>query len=283
MYFALKFIISLHVFILNLLLTAIIRILLFYFKEYSMSIQSVLEHMNNHHQAELKGLAAHYSGNKSITDAKLVGVDTKGMDIEYNGSTKLRVDFLKEYTTSTLKEAIIEVCQTIAPKDTGNIKQEIDEFMKTLGSVIIASVDKNGQVISSYAPVIHCNNKLYIYISEVADHYSGISANPKNIEILFIEDEQAAKTIIARKRLKYKVEAHFIERESTEFEQALNQFEKDRSDMGITTIRNMKDFHLVALERKEGRFVKGFGAAYDITKDGEVQHVRGGTGHKMHK
>lgn len=46
----------------------------------------------------------------------------------------------------------------------------------------------------------------------------------------------------------------------------------------------MLDFHLVKLEFKKGRFVKGFGQAYDI-ENGNVAHVgASGNPHKfLHK
>ncbi|RVZ95170.1 HugZ family heme oxygenase, partial [Helicobacter pylori] len=42
---------------------------------------------------------------------------------------------------------------------------------------------------------------------------------------------------------------------------------------GIKTIRTMQDFHLIALDFKEGRFVKGFGQAYDILGDNKIAYV----------
>lgn len=47
---------------------------------------------------------------------------------------------------------------------------------------------------------------------------------------------------------------------------------KPGGEGGIKTIRKMLDFHLVKLEFKKGRFVKGFGQAYDI-ENGNVAHV----------
>ena len=42
---------------------------------------------------------------------------------------------------------------------------------------------------------------------------------------------------------------------------------------GIKTIRQMSDFHLIELQLGFGRFVKGFGQAYDILPNGEIKQV----------
>ena len=68
------------------------------------------------------------------------------------------------------------------------------------------------------------------------------------IEILFLEDESKAKSVILRKRLRYKANARFIERDSEEFNTALNGLECAMDGAGgIKTIRQMQDFHLIDL------------------------------------
>lgn len=41
----------------------------------------------------------------------------------------------------------------------------------------------------------------YIYISEVSEHFNNIKANPNNIEIMFLEDESKAASVILRKKI----------------------------------------------------------------------------------
>ncbi len=96
----------------------------------------------------------------------------------------------------------------------------------------------------------------YIYISEVSEHFNNIKVNPNNIEIMFLEDESKAASVILRKRLRYRVNASFLER-GERFDQIYDEFEKQTGgEGGIKTIRKMFDFHLVKLEFKKGRFVK---------------------------
>lgn len=244
-----------------------------------MSVESMIKHMNQHHQGELLNLAKTFAGVSHVREVSMVNMDTKGIDLLYD-NTPLRINFPKEYNHENLKQAIIELCQSIIPKENQEkgIAQEIEGFKNTLRSVIIASLNQKGEVVSSYAPIIHYQDKMYIYISEVAEHYDGLKNNPHNIEILFIEDEARAKTILARERLKYRVVAHFIPRDSEIFNQVLDFFESSSKDENIKIIRNMSDFHLIALQKQEGRYVKGFGKAYRISQTGEITHLGGGGG-----
>lgn len=248
-----------------------------------MNHQSIIRHMNEHHNNELIALCKKYGDpstlkNAQIHNVSLVNVDFEGLDIVYNDDVSLRVEFPKKADEHTLKDAIIALCQGAKTSDVHTISDEIAAFKKEFGSILIASIDKEGNAICSYAPLMQIENKAYIYISEVAEHFHSIAANPSKIEVMFLEDECKAKSVILRKRLKYRAQARFIERNNQEFEQALNSLESAMGGAGgIKTIRQMSDFHLIELQLGLGRFVKGFGQAYDILPNGEVKQV-GGSG-----
>lgn len=251
-----------------------------------MNIENILKHMNEHHGAELVALCKKYGNantfkNGEIENVVLKNVDFEGLDIAYN-DVSLRIEFPQKADANTLKDAIISLCQGTKISSSKDISYEIKSFQKEFGSIIIASIDKNGNAIASYAPLMQVNDKLYIYISEVAEHFQSISANPDKIEVLFLEDESKAKSVILRKRLKYRANAIFVKRDSEDFEIALNSLESAMGGAGgIKTIRQMQDFHLIEIQLGMGRFVKGFGAAYDIYPNGEIKQV-GATGGNPH-
>lgn len=245
-----------------------------------MSYESMITHMNNHHQNEMIALCKKFGNAIEVNDVRLESVDLAGLNLVYNGDISLRIEFPQKATDDTLKDSIISICQSANTPDTSAIAKEIAEFKQEFGSILIASVDENGQAICSYAPLMQLDNKAYIYISAVAEHFQSISNNPEKIEVMFLEDECKAKSVILRKRLKYRAKAHFIKRESSEFENALNSLESAMGGAGgIKTIRQMTDFHLIELQLGLGRFVKGFGQAYDILPNGEIRHVGGGNPH----
>lgn len=243
-----------------------------------MNFTGILEHMNSHHKAELIALCEKFGNAKNVKDAKLVSVDFGGLDLEFD-SQKLRVEFPQKADESTIKNAIIEICQSASKTlEYDEIKKEIVAFKKEFGSIVLATLSKDSMPLVSYAPLIQLNDKNYIYISATAEHFDNIKNNPDKIEIMFLEDESKAKSIILRKRLRYRAKAEFVEKGTQEYEVALDKLESTGTN-GVKTIRNFADFYLIRLDFAEGRFVKGFGGAYSISKDGQLSHLGGSNPH----
>lgn len=251
-----------------------------------MDTKSILDHMNDNHRSELIGLLKKFGQLDEPKNVKLTKVDAFGLDISYDDNQNLRVEFPKKAEDSKvgIRDAIIELCQSV-PKtiDMTSVKKELQEFMDGIDSVILSSLSPSGEVVCSYAPLLRLEDKYYIYVSEVAEHYGSLRANPGNVEVMFLEDESKAKSVILRKRVRYRAKVRFIERGS-EFDKVFDNFiDHTGGAGGIKTIRNMMDFHLIHLEFLKGRFVKGFGQAYDIL-NGEISYIGGeGNPHKIKK
>lgn len=250
----------------------------------SQQAQGIITHMNTHHQKELESLVKRYGTEPSPSNVQLVGVDFAGLDISYAGGS-VRVDFPEKATSDSIKDAIIMLCMGVQKpsEDSSALTQEITEFARSFSSAVLATISTHGEVLATYAPIIHHDNRFYIYISEVAEHFASIKTNPTNIELLFLEDECKAKSILVRKRLRYRAEARFVDRESAEFERVYGDFLTQTSnDSSVTMIKNMLDFHLIELAVRTGRYVKGFGQAYTISENGEIAHIGGGSKHNPH-
>ena len=139
---------------------------------------------------------------------------------------------------------------------------------------MLATLDKDGLPMASYAPIISLDGKYYIYISAIAEHYDNLKRNPNQAEVMFLEDESKAKSIIVRTRLRYKASARFIPREDPIVEKVLDKLAETMNDVGgIKTIREFTDFDLFELTLGTGRFVRGFGQAYLIDANGEISHI----------
>ncbi len=235
-----------------------------------MGFEYVLKHLNEHHQEDLMDLCKKFDNAKEVTNVKALKVDYDGLTLVYNHNKELYLAFPAKATSETLKDVIIALVLSAKKSlDIESIQREMQEFMQGFKSVCLASLHPQGNVVCSYAPLIQAFGEYYIYISEVSEHYASIAANPKNVEVMFLEDEKEAHSAILRKRVRFKTNVVFIERGEL-FDRVYDVFEEQNAfNASLKTIRKMLDFHLIKLEFQEGRFVKGFGAAYDI-KNGEI-------------
>ncbi|OOF81021.1 HugZ family heme oxygenase [Rodentibacter caecimuris] len=240
-----------------------------------MDFNRIITHMNDHHQDDMLALCKKFGGEKEITEIKLINVDFGGLDFEYNNGKKLRIEFPQPTDENSIKQAIITLCVENKPVENyGRIKAKIDEFRQSVKSCVLSTLDAEGAPIASYAPIISLDGKNYIYISAIAEHYDNLKRNPNQVEVMFLEDESQAKSIIVRTRLRYKATARFIPRADPIVEKALDKLAETMNDVGgIKTIRDFTDFDLIELTFGAGRFVRGFGQAYSITPNGEISHI----------
>lgn len=238
-----------------------------------MNFDSIISHMNEHHLSNIIDLCKKFSKHKEIKEAFLEKVDFEGLDIVYNAKEKLRIEFPKKADENTIKQTIIQLCMDAKSEDSLELKKEINDFIMSFHSICLATINAKNEVVCSYAPFVRTEFGDFIYISEVSEHFSAIKNQPENIEAMFLEDESKAVSVILRKRLRYRVKASFIERGEL-FDKIFDEFERQTGGgAGIKTIRTMLDFHLIRFSFGKGRFVKGFGQAFDISDTGEITHI----------
>lgn len=149
-------------------------------------------------------------------------------------------------------------------KKESKAQESMMALVDSLKSLIISSVDANGDCVSSYAPFVKEGEDIFFCVSSVSQHYHTIKANPSKVSVMFIEDEKDARTILARHRLSSKCEINFVENETKRDEIFDKLQAKNPNDGSFEDIKGMKDFYIVKAVLKKGRYVKGFGAAYDV-------------------
>lgn len=149
---------------------------------------------------------------------------------------------------------------------------EYEKFPTEFTSIMMSTVSQEGIPDASYAPfVIDDDKNIYIYVSGLATHTQNIHNHPF-VSVLFIEDEVKTKQIFARRRLNFNCTANLLERESEKWQQIVDKFQIRFGEL-ISTLRSLPDFRIFQLTPKNGRFVIGFGAAYNISSDNINQLV----------
>lgn len=149
-------------------------------------------------------------------------------------------------------------------------KQQYIEFINNCKSLLISSVNEEGTPFISYAPYVTHEDKIYIYISQISDHYRYVESNER-IHVMLIEDEAKSPNIFARQRARWECETANLGNEGHE-----EIFAKFDDVCGANMMKMLRglDFSLFELSPLEGRYVIGFGQAFDVSLSGSrFEHV----------
>jgi putative heme iron utilization protein len=151
--------------------------------------------------------------------------------------------------------------------DSPKIEQAKELYYKLINSrqsIIIGTVDAEGQPYTSYAPfVIDEAKNIYFLASELAIHTQHLLHN-SSASILLIEDEAKTQQIFARCRLNFTCKVKEIKRDHVQWQAIIAQLENRFGEI-VTMISSLQDFHLFQLIPQEGRFVMGFGGTYKVS------------------
>lgn len=153
---------------------------------------------------------------------------------------------------------------------------EIAEFVASQQSLLLASLGEDDFPHSSYAPFICHEGNFYILISDISKHANYLRKHEK-AAIMLIADEVDTKQIYARKRLSYDVIAKQVDAEPRET--VLDLLQQRHGEI-VGNLRQLSDFQLFSLQPLKGRYVKGFGQAFDIKGIDDVDFVHLKEGHK---
>ncbi len=155
------------------------------------------------------------------------------------------------------------------------IIKEVDRFLHSRKSLMLSTLDKDGMPFSSYAPFTVYQQHLFIFISQLALHTQHLIDHPQ-ASILLIEDEDNCDDVFARMRLTYQIKANVIGRDTELWSQVIEEMTMRLGDR-MTLLSQLGDFVLFQLTPSTGRYIKGFGKAYELTGDSlaleSVDHI----------
>lgn len=158
------------------------------------------------------------------------------------------------------------------------VAPKVKELIERTKSVILATVDAEGNPNSSYAPFVQVENTFYILVSFMAKHTKNLSEGRKT-SVMFIEDESATKQIYARERLTLEAATSQIERDSETWNTVVTKLKEDHGKV-VDVISEMGDFILIALQPVKGSYVNGFGSAYFVDANLEIIEHRNDANHQ---
>ncbi|MGE0225820.1 MAG: HugZ family protein [Acetobacteraceae bacterium] len=152
-------------------------------------------------------------------------------------------------------------------EDAGDIGAEAERFRAGFRSVMLATVDADGGPEASYAPYItDANGCFYLCVSGLARHTRNLARSGR-AALLFLQEEGAAANPFARVRLSYACTAEAVAHDAPEWAQVMDRFEAEFGAI-VPVLRALPDFRVFRLTPRSGRYVRGFGKAYDLEGPG---------------
>jgi putative heme iron utilization protein len=149
-------------------------------------------------------------------------------------------------------------------------KEKYVQFLSQSKTLVISSMDDSGNPFISYAPYVIHDNRFYIFISKISDHYQYLEKN-KVIHIMILADEAKSPNLFARERIRFQCSPDNVGNEDKE--QIFEKFVEIHGAPMMGVLRGI-DMSLFQLSPIEGRYVVGFGQAFDIDLSGKkFNHV----------
>lgn len=149
-------------------------------------------------------------------------------------------------------------------------KENFIAFMERKKSCVLSMMDDEGQPFISNAAFVKYGEAFYIYISSIAEHFNFINKS-EVIDLMLVADESDTHNHFATERARFKCVPKNLGNEGNE--EIFAEFSKVHGDKMMSMLRTL-DFSLFALTPKEGRYVVGFGKAFNVTISGTLfEHV----------
>lgn len=161
------------------------------------------------------------------------------------------------------------------------LEPKVKELMARCKSVILATLDSEGNPNSSYAPHVMIDNKLYVLVSFMARHTKNLR-DMKKVSAMFIEDETDTKQIYARERLTIDGITNQIERGTETWNKAVAELTKSHGKI-LDILTGMDDFIMIEISPLKGAYVNGFGSAYFVDTNFDVLNHRNDINHTVRK
>jgi len=146
--------------------------------------------------------------------------------------------------------------------DSSDLYADIKTLVGSFKTVLMATASKDGEPEISYSPYVICDGLLHVLVSDLSVHTGNLKVNPQ-ASLLFIESEESAEKLHARKRVTYSASAKQISRDTDHWRRVLDVMQEQFGDI-IPVLESLPDFHLFAMDTDCAVLVKGFADAHTL-------------------
>ena len=154
------------------------------------------------------------------------------------------------------------------------------EFLASRKSLVLATVSSDGEAHASTAPFVRgARGEFFVMVSGLSAHTGHLAAR-KRASMLLAADESETEQMFARTRASFDCGVELVPRDKAdapgEWNEIADNFATEFGNI-VGVLRDLQDFCIFRLTPTKGRYVSGFGKAFDVdTKDwSRLVHVGG--------
>ena len=152
-------------------------------------------------------------------------------------------------------------------------QQQCESFFNSRKGLILSTLDSQASLETSVAPFIYKDDKLYIFVSELAKHTQNLLGliernesskdlnTPGLVSAILLADESQTEQIFARERMTLQLNVAELLADDKIYSDLLNEFANQFGEV-VSVLRGLSDFHLFEFTIRKGGYVKGFGQAF---------------------
>lgn len=146
------------------------------------------------------------------------------------------------------------------------VADSIRKLRQHCRNLVLATINAANEPLASQTPfVLDADNNFLILVSALAEHGRTLK-NAVCVSVMLLPDEAGLANPFARERLIYRCNVQPVLRGSTQW-QGGEKLLRQRFGKFVDTLLALPDFAMYRLQPVDGRYVAGFGAAYNIKGD----------------
>jgi hypothetical protein len=160
--------------------------------------------------------------------------------------------------------------------DLSSERREYLALRERCHGAMLATLEDDGLPSASYAPMVWVDGAGYLFLSDLAGHTRNLRRCP-SLSLLLIEGENSSANVFARQRITLQGNARIVDRVDPAFAPVLAEFYR-RFGQVMTVLESLPDFYLFRLQLQSGRYIRGFGQAYELSGEGlsQLEHINPG-------
>jgi hypothetical protein len=149
--------------------------------------------------------------------------------------------------------------------DPDSVRDEYLALREGSEGALLATLEGERMPAASYAPLVWLDDRAYLFLSDLAAHTQNLKRCPA-ISLLLVDEAGKSANAFIRRRISLRGEAHRVARDNPRFGPVLAEFQRRFGEV-VSLLESLPDFHLFELQLDNGRYIRGFGQAYELSGD----------------